>query len=280
MKESQEKYQVLLVEDETEIADMLSIFFEDRGFILYHAFNGEEALQKVPSVMPHVILMDITLPDMDGYEICRRLRQQPRTSHIPIIFLTRRGSRDDRLAGLELGADDFISKPFDIEELMLRMRNSVQRAARESQIDPRTGLPSARLLLPVIDAARANPAIAMLEFTINHTEPLRHAYGVLAGGDVSVYVAQLIARTVHELGHEDDFIGYLDEHQFVALTKTASAMPIAERIATTFQQTVRNHYNKAALVNNQFVVDGVAYPMMTLTYRLFAPDQAWIADHL
>ena len=88
MKESQEKYQVLLVEDETEIADMLSIFFEDRGFILYHAFNGEEALQKVPSVMPHVILMDITLPDMDGYEICRRLRQQPRTSHIPIIFLT------------------------------------------------------------------------------------------------------------------------------------------------------------------------------------------------
>ncbi len=273
-----EHYRVLLVEDEAEIADMLSIFFEGRGFALYHAFDGEEALAKAAVTLPHVILMDITLPDMDGYEICRRLRQQPRTSHIPIIFLTRRGSRDDRLAGLELGADDFISKPFDVEELILRMRNSVQRAVREAQVDPRTGLPSARLLLPYIDTARANPSVAMLEFTLTNSEPLRHAYGALAGADISAYVAMLITRTVHDLGHEDDFIGYLDENQYVVLCQAATATIIIDRVLNTFGQQVRNHYNTADLRENSVFIDGIDYPLMALNCRLFAPDQAWLAS--
>lgn len=123
-------YRVLLVEDEFEIAEMLALYYAGKGFLLFHAGDGKTALERSISVMPHIILMDITLPDMDGFEITRRIRQNPRTAHIPVIFLTRRGGRDDRLAGLELGADDFIAKPFDLEELSLRIRNSARRAVR------------------------------------------------------------------------------------------------------------------------------------------------------
>ncbi len=272
---SDESYRVLLIEDESEIADMLAIFFEDRGFALNQAFDGAEALTKASVVLPHVILMDISLPDMDGYEICRRLRQQPRTSHIPVIFLTRRGSRDDRLAGLDLGADDFISKPFDVEELMLRMRNSVQRAVRETQTDPRTGLPSARALQNLIQTARTNPSIAMLEFTLENSSPYRDAYGVLASSEVYIYLAHLITHSVHELGRDDDFIGYLDDYQYIVLCHHAQAGTLAKRITEIFNIHAEKHYNMADLQGNTLLLDGERYPLMTLTCRIFAPDQAW-----
>src|SRR6185503_1536552 len=103
-----------------------------------------EALALTRKSIPHLIVLDIMLPDMDGYAVCRELRTTTRTSHIPIIFLTQKDERADRIAGLELGADDYITKPFDIEELKLRVQNAINRAERESLTDPRSGLPSGR----------------------------------------------------------------------------------------------------------------------------------------
>jgi DNA-binding response OmpR family regulator len=94
--------------------------------------RGQEALDKTRCGMPHLIVLDIMLPDIDGYEVCRTLRTNTRTSHIPVIFLTQKDERSDRLQGLELGADDYITKPFDIEELKLRVQNAIARSERES----------------------------------------------------------------------------------------------------------------------------------------------------
>ena len=92
--------------------------------------------------MPHLIVLDIMLPDIDGYEVCRTLRTNTRTSHIPVIFLTQKDERSDKLKGLELGADNYITKPFDIEELKLYVQNAIARSERESLTDPQSGLPS------------------------------------------------------------------------------------------------------------------------------------------
>jgi len=86
------------------------------------------------------------LPDMDGYDVCRKLRGSLRTSHIPIIFLTQKDERSDKIHGLELGADDYITKPFDVEELKLKVKNAIDRAAYESLTNPTTGLPSGQLI--------------------------------------------------------------------------------------------------------------------------------------
>ncbi|MHB8627309.1 MAG: response regulator [Aggregatilineales bacterium] len=267
-----DEYRILLVEDEVEIAEMLAIFFDGQGFTLFHAPDGEAALSRASLNMPHVILMDITLPDIDGYEVCKRLRQQPRTSHIPIIFLTRRGGRSDRLAGLELGADDFISKPFDLQELVLRVRNSIQRAAREAEIDPRTGLPSARALRAQIETARADPNRAVLEFAVENATPFRDAYGVLAGTDVSVYLAKLIQGAVHDLGHADDSIGYLGDLQYVVLCDHAVAAGIAERVMRKFNANVTHHYRRAEIDDGAFVFQGKRYPLLAVNARMFKAD--------
>ena len=110
------------------------------------ALRGGDALEKTRHNLPHLIVLDIMLPDIDGFDVCRILRTNTRTSHVPIIFLTQKDERSDKLQGLELGADDYVTKPFDIEELKLRVQRAITRAEQQSLTDPRSGLPSGRLI--------------------------------------------------------------------------------------------------------------------------------------
>ena len=140
------KSRLLIVEDDIDIANMLEIYFGGLHYEVDIAGRGSEALEKTRQRLPHLIVLDIMLPDIDGYEVCRSLRTHTRTSHIPVIFLTQKDERSDKLQGLELGADDYITKPFDIEELRLRVYNAIARSERESLTDPHTNLPSGQLI--------------------------------------------------------------------------------------------------------------------------------------
>lgn len=103
------KGRILVVEDDFDISNMLRIYFTGQGYDVQVAPRGGDALTLTRKQLPQLIVLDIMLPDMDGYAVCRELRQTTRTSHIPIIFLTQRDERSDRIAGLELGADDYIT---------------------------------------------------------------------------------------------------------------------------------------------------------------------------
>src|SRR3970040_1843159 len=140
------KGRILVVEDDFDISNMLRIYFTGQGFEVSVAPRGGEALELTRKSLPHLIVLDIMLPDMDGYAVCRELRTTTRTSHIPIIFLTQKDERSDRIAGLELGADDYVTKPFDIEELKLRVSNAIMASKRQNQLDPKSGLPTGRLI--------------------------------------------------------------------------------------------------------------------------------------
>ena len=129
------KARLLVVEDDIDIANMLKIYFSGMEFDVDVAVRGSDALEKTKQVLPHLIVLDIMLPDIDGYEVCRNLRTSTRTSHIPVIFLTQKDERSDKLQGLELGADDYITKPFDIEELKLA-RAGCHPALRTRELQP------------------------------------------------------------------------------------------------------------------------------------------------
>ena len=146
--------------------------------------RGSDALVKTRQNLPHLIVLDIMLPDIDGYEVCRTLRTNTRTSHIPVIFLTQKDERSDKLQGLELGADDYITKPFDIEELKLRVQNAIARAERESLTDPRSGLPSGRLIEEQLRRIIRIDNWALMDIRINYFGPFKEAYGFVAGDDV------------------------------------------------------------------------------------------------
>jgi DNA-binding response OmpR family regulator len=115
------KGRILVVEDDFDISNMLRIYFGSQGYEVQVAQRGGDALAMTRKQLPNLIMLDINLPDINGYDVCQELRTTTRTSHIPIIFLTQKDDRPDKIRGLELGADDYITKPFDIEELKWRV---------------------------------------------------------------------------------------------------------------------------------------------------------------
>ena len=138
--------QILIVEDEVDLAEMLVTFFQNLGYGVLTTPYGKEALVLCEEKMPELVILDIYLPDIDGFEVYSRLRNNPLTKHIAVIFLTQKNLRGDRLVGLELGAVDYITKPFDNQELKLRVQNIIREIQRKRSIDGVTGLPSGRLI--------------------------------------------------------------------------------------------------------------------------------------
>jgi diguanylate cyclase (GGDEF)-like protein len=277
------KARLLVVEDDIDIGNMLKIYFSGLDFDVDVAMRGSEALEKTKQVLPHLIVLDIMLPDIDGYEVCRNLRTSMRTSHIPVIFLTQKDERSDKLQGLELGADDYITKPFDIEELKLRVQGAIRRSERESLTDPRSGLPAGRLIEDQLRRIIRRKDWALLDARLNNFEPFKDVYGFVAGDDVLRFTSMLIGEVVDELGTTSDFIGHAGGDNFIVITTEEKAEAIKARLKERFDREVQTHYN---FMDRQqgFVQaptpDGttVKVPFMTVSIGIVSPSAHSFAD--
>ena len=127
------KPKILVVDDEPDAVDLIDFNLKAAGYDVVTAADGAEALKKAKSVLPALILLDIMLPEVDGLEVCKILRRDPATAGIPIIMLTAKAAEIDRILGLELGADDYITKPFSPRELILRVKKMLQRGQSVQQ---------------------------------------------------------------------------------------------------------------------------------------------------
>jgi len=120
---------VLIVDDESDLASLVEFNLQQAGLETAVALTGEQALKLAALRVPDVVLLDLMLPDISGKEVCRRLRADPRTRHVPVVMLTARGEEMDRVEGFEVGADDYVTKPFSPRELVLRIKAILRRAA-------------------------------------------------------------------------------------------------------------------------------------------------------
>jgi PleD family two-component response regulator len=277
------KARLLIVEDDHDISNMLKIYFTGLGYDVDAAIRGGEALEKTKHVLPHLIVLDIMLPDIDGYEVCRTLRTNTRTSHIPVIFLTQKDERSDRLQGLELGADDYITKPFDIEELKLRVQGAIRRSERESLTDPRSGLPAGRLIEEQLRRIIRETGWAYTDVRINDFDAFKDVYGFVASDDVLRFAAMVLGEVLDELGTSGDFIGHAGGDNFIIITREESADSIRQRLKARFADEVQTHYN---FMDRQqgFILAPKAegqpekFPLMTLAVGIVSPSQQQFAD--
>jgi len=277
------KARLLVVEDDADIANMLKIYFGSMDYEVDIAPRGGLALEKTRTVLPHLIVLDIMLPDIDGYEVCRSLRTNTRTSHIPVIFLTQKDERSDKLQGLELGADDYITKPFDIEELKLRVQGAIRRAERESLTDPRSGLPAGRLIEEQLRRIIRQDDWALLDLRVSQFGAFSDVYGFVAGDDVLRFTAMLLSEVVDELGSASDFIGHSGGDSFIIISKHETANAIRERIKARFAEEVQTHYNFMDRTQGYIEVprpDGgtVRVPFMTMAIGMVSPREQYFSD--
>jgi len=277
------KERLLIVEDDADIANMLKIYFTGLGYDVDVAWRGSDALDKTRQVLPHLIVLDIMLPDIDGYEVCRTLRTNTRTSHIPVIFLTQKDERSDRLQGLELGADDYITKPFDIEELKLRVQGAIRRSERESLTDPRSGLPAGRLIEEQLRRTIRAAEWAYMDIRINYFDQFKDVYGFVAGDDLLRFSAMLIGEVVDELGTPNDFIGHAGGDNFIIVTTESAAPDIRQRLSERFSEEVQTHYNfmdrqQGFIVTPNAEGEVEKTPLMSLAIGIVTPKMQTFAD--
>jgi diguanylate cyclase (GGDEF)-like protein len=234
----------MIVEDDTDISNMLRIYFQSQGYEVAVAPRGEDALEMCRQQLPHIIVLDIMLPDLDGYDVCRNLRANLRTSHIPIIFLTQKDERSDKIHGLELGADDYITKPFDLEELKLRVKNAMTRAQYESLTNATTGLPSGRLIEDQLRQLMRKDNWGILYVGIRGFNEFKDEYGFVAGEEVLRFTAMVLGRAVDSAGTSNDFIGHIGGDDFLVIAaEKAQIQAIASDLKQRFDAEIGTHYD-------------------------------------
>ena len=236
------RHKIFVVDDDVELVDMLSAFFSAQGYDVATAGWGEEAVAQIQKQGPDVVLLDIHLPDIDGYEICRRLRQSRRTQHLPIIFLTERRERGDRLTGLELGAVDYITKPFDIQELRLRVRNSLRRSSLHSLHNPITGLPEGQLVKEQLEAFLKTPDWGIVFASVRGLDTFRDRYGFVAADDVVRAVGLMIGSIIQGEDGAETFVGHSDSEDFVILAGATRCQRLAERCRARLEPSIQYFY--------------------------------------
>jgi DNA-binding response OmpR family regulator len=236
---------ILVVEDDRDTAEMLMAYFEAQDYEVMSAAWGQDALRITQEqALPQLILLDIRLPDMDGYEVCKQLRSQRRTFDIPIIFLTERRERTDRLSGLELGAVDYITKPFDIQELRLRVRNALQRSQFQTLVHPITGLSNEQLVEERLSTLLDRHNWMLLTIGVKGLEAFADRYGFVARDDVLRALALVLSNSSSEGQADPDatFVGQLDDANFVIVAESNRSHDLRERIAARLKQAVNYFY--------------------------------------
>jgi PleD family two-component response regulator len=228
---------VLLIEDNEANRDLLRDRLEANGMRVIEAETGNEGLEKAAQLLPQVVVLSSTLPDITGNEVAGRLRAHSRTSHIFLLVLADEKVHRDRLESLKRGADDFVAAPFDAEEVMLRVRNALRRADT-NVLDPTTGLPSSQLIQEQLRRLLKDPEgeWAVLRVHVGGLDAVREGAGFRA--------AQLILRDIVEilsqaLGEFDDFLGYSGSDTFIiTIDDEERAGAVAQTITTRFNEDV------------------------------------------
>ncbi|MCK5429892.1 MAG: response regulator [Anaerolineales bacterium] len=277
------KARLLVVEDDFDIANMLRIYFTGQQYDVDIAPRGSDALEKTRQNLPHLIILDIMLPDIDGFEVCRILRTNSRTSHVPIIFLTQKDERSDKLQGLELGADDYITKPFDIEELKLRVHRAITRAEQQSLTDPRSGLPSGRLIEEQLRRIIRQQGCALMDIRLNHYQSFREVYGFVAGDDALRFTAMLMGEVVDDFGSPNDFIGHAGDDNFIIISTEEAIPEISQTLRTRFAEEVLTHYNfldreQGYIVTVDESGNKKEAPLMTMAIGTVSPSKYQFTD--
>ncbi len=277
------KGRLLIVEDDFDISNMLRIYFDSQGYETTVVTQGGEALDACRRKLPNLVILDILLPDIEGYEVCRQLRSNLRTSHIPIIFLTQKDERSSQITGLQLGADDYIVKPFDLQLLLLRVEGALRRANWLSLTSPVTGLPSSKLIEEQLRAIMRRGDWSILYLGINHINDFSDVYGFVAGDDVLRFAAMLLTEVVDELGSGTEFIGHVGGDDFIIISTPEAAPAIQARLVQRFDEEVETFYNFKDRERGHIEVDNgmgdvQQAPLMSLAVGLIHHDTAPFAD--
>jgi diguanylate cyclase (GGDEF)-like protein len=235
---------ILIVDDDPDIVALVALNLEAEGYECHRAERGDDALDLALQLRPDLVVLDLMLPGVDGVEVCRQLRKDPRTAGAGIIMLTARSLREDRLAGLDAGADDYIDKPFDVDELIARVQASLRRARQLRATSPLTGLPGNFEIEARIDTKLADATpFALLHVDLDGFKAYNDHYGFVRGDRAIVLTARAIQQACDAVECDESFIGHIGGDDFVVVCDVDQAEAMAQQIVARFDEQVDALYD-------------------------------------
>jgi DNA-binding response OmpR family regulator len=237
MPRPQDKDLILIVEDDQNVSEMLCTYLRTKQYRLATTPVGEDVIDLCRRDQPSLVLLDINLPGIDGYEVCRRLRDNLSTSNLPVIFVTQKTSRESRLAGFQIGGNDYITKPFDMEELYLRVSNTIRLSKYRAGMDSVSGLPSGPLVEEQLKTLLHCSDWAILLVSVEEFGHFERTYGHLKD-KFAAYVAQLVQQAVDQVGNFEDFVGRVDTVRYIIITTPPRVSRLRQRIERVFAKVM------------------------------------------
>lgn len=231
---------VLVVEDDEATRGALRALLDDAGYDCDEASDGESAVAAMRDARFDLVLLDLGLPGMSGADVHSHLRRDPRTRFLPIVFLTAHRDRQAKLERLEAGAEDFITKPYDADELLARVGAAVRRSSGLRGVNPLSGLPGNPTITEEIESRLARGEhFALLYVDIDRFKEFNDHYGFTRGDCVITMLAEIL---IHTAGAEQRFVGHVGGDDFVVLARADEAEALAEGITRKFDEGIRALY--------------------------------------
>ena len=239
---------ILIADDELAVRQLLELVLVGQGYDVALAANGAQLVRMAQERVPDLVLVDLMMPQLDGYEAIRQLRNDTRTAHLPMLILTAKSTLDDVVTGFETGAEDYITKPFNIPELVARIKGHLRRASQQPVRNPLSGLPGNVLLTEELKYRLNRPEqFAFLYVDLDNFKAFNDTYGPARGDRVIKLLAEILIETVYKHGTGTDFIGHIGGDDFAIITTPIVLDTICQALISAFDQRVRLLYDDADL---------------------------------
>lgn len=235
---------LVIAEDDDAVAHLVAATLGDAGFLCLRARDGEEALNLTRTEQPDLLVLDVMMPKMDGLQVCNRIKADVVLSRIPILMLTSLAGVDDKVAGLEAGADDYLPKPFDLRELAARVKALIRQSRRERDRNPITNLPSGGAIEDkVAELLHSKQSFAVLYIDLENFRSYADVYGYRKADEVIAFTGNLLLNQVRATTDPPAFVSHVGGDDFLIFCKPEHATPLQEAIAAGFLRSVADFYS-------------------------------------
>ena len=277
---------VLVIDDSIVSSMFISNILSNEGYKIINAYSGMDGLRLVREEKPDLVLLDIVMQDMSGFEVCKILRESESNNLMPIIMLTSQDAQEDKLVGLELGADDYIVKPFNNREMICRVRNTLKRIDRNRAANPLTGL-SGNLEIQAEITSRIARGVqfAVIYLDLDNFKAFNDVYG-FSKGDIAIKMtADIMRDAIKDEGTLGDFLGHIGGDDFIIISDPQHVEGICNEIISCFDDRIRTLYNQKDIESGFISTlsrrgEQLEYPIMTISLAVVTNELRILHTHL
>ena len=235
---------ILVIDDDQDILQFVRMNLELEGYEVSTATDGTSGVETALAEAPDLVLLDLMMPETDGFEALRRIKTSPATANTAVILLTAKAQLRDLVSGLDHGADDYVTKPFDIEELVARVGSVVRRSKAMRDLSPLTGLPgNFRIADEMERRVRSGAPLAVVHADLDNFKAFNDHYGFMRGDNVIKFTANTLVEASLEAGDPTGFIGHVGGDDFIAVMDPAVAEIFGKTVVERFDDGILDFYD-------------------------------------